>query len=204
MPNTRSSSFTFPGRNNPCARRQLVEQWDHELSSQSPRPNFVIHLLAPDAHPYTWKWVAKHTASADDSAHTDGTLLWLRKGTVVGGLQNLANADIKTLARMTDDCFLHGKSPGLTSPTPEIPPFDLELLAILCCPETHQKLQPAAPPILEKLNQQIATGRLHNRSGRVLDEKVSAALVRADGKYLYPMQQNIPILLVDEAIPLTR
>ena len=62
-----------------------------------------------------------------------------------------------------------------------IPPFDLELLNILCCPETHQKLQLAAPPILEKLNQQIAAGSLHNRAGRALDEKVAAGLVRADG-----------------------
>ena len=29
-----------------------------------------------------------------------------------------------------------------------------------------------------------------------------AALVRADGAYLYPIQDKIPILLLDEAIPL--
>ncbi len=194
----------FPRSEQSLRARQLVEQWEHELSSQSPHPNFAIHLLAPDAHPYTWKWVAKHAAPADDSSHTDGILLWLRNGTVVAGLQNFADTEIKILTRMTDDCFLRGKSPGLSSPLPEIPPFDLELLDILCCPETHQKLQLAAPPILERLNQQVATGRLHNRAGRVLDEKVTAALVRADGKYLYPMHQNIPILLVDEAIPLLR
>ena len=194
----------FPWSEQSRLARRAVEQWDNALFSTSARTNFEIHLLAPDAQPYTWKWVAKHAASADDSSNGGATLFWLRRGVVVGGLQNTAQAGIKTLSRMTDECFLHGKSPGLSSPPPETPPFDLELLNILCCPETHQKLQLAAPPILEKLNQQIATGRLHNRVGRVLDEKVTAALVRADGKYLYPMQQNIPILLVDEAIPLTR
>ncbi len=183
--------------------RQAVEHWDHELLSQFTHPKFSIHLLAPDAHPYSWKWVNKHTVLGDDSSNNGGTLLWLRRGVVVGGLQNPAHAGVKILSRMTDECFLQGKQPGWTSQSADAFPFDIELLNILCCPETHQKLQLAAPPILEKLNQQIATGQLRNRAGRVLAENIAAALVRADGKYLYPLRQNIPILLVDEAIPLT-
>jgi uncharacterized protein YbaR (Trm112 family) len=31
-------------------------------------------------------------------------------------------------------------------------------------------------------------------------EQIIAGLVRADGRSLYPISQNIPILLVDEAI----
>lgn len=194
----------FPGSEQSICARQAVEKWGHEHLSPSTHLNFNIHLLAPDAQTYTWKWVNKHAALAGDSGDNGGTLLWLRQGAVVGGLQNPAQAGAKTLSRMTDECFLHRKNPGWSYQPAEIPTFDLELLKILCCPETHQKLQLAAPPILEKLNQQIAAGQLHNRAGRALDEKVTAGLIRADGKYLYPMRQNIPILLLDEAIPLTR
>jgi uncharacterized protein YbaR (Trm112 family) len=194
----------FPWSEHSLRARRLVEKWEHELMSHSASSKFDVYLLDPDAHPYTWKWVAKNATLADDSENIGETLLWLCQGAVAGGLQNIMLAEIKSLSRMTDECFLHGKRPGLSTPSPEPPWFDTELLDILCCPETHQKLQLAPLPILEKLNQQIASGRLHNRAGRALDEKVPAGLVRADGKYLYPMRQNIPILLVDEAIPLTR
>ena len=81
-------------------------------------------------------------------------------------------------------------------------PFDVELLNILCCPETRQKLTLADSPVLEKLNQQIAASQLQNRAGQTVREKLDGGLVRADGKYLYPIRQNIPVMLVDEAIPL--
>ncbi len=80
--------------------------------------------------------------------------------------------------------------------------FDVELLNILCCPETHQKLTLAESPVLGKLNQQIAASQLQNRAGQTVREKLDGGLVRADGKYLYPIRQNIPVMLVDEAIPL--
>jgi uncharacterized protein YbaR (Trm112 family) len=80
--------------------------------------------------------------------------------------------------------------------------IDAELLHILCCPETHQGLRVAEPPLVEKLNQQIASGGLKNRAGQPVKEKIEGGLVRADGKYLYPIRGDIPVMLVDEAIPL--
>ncbi len=77
-----------------------------------------------------------------------------------------------------------------------------DLLKILCCPETHQELRPAEPSLIEKLNQQIAAGALKNRAGQPVTEKLDDGLVRADGKFLYPVRQDIPVMLVDEAIPL--
>jgi uncharacterized protein len=81
--------------------------------------------------------------------------------------------------------------------------IDAELLKILCCPETHQPLALADAPLLEKLNGQIAAGSLKTRAGKPVPEKMDAGLVRSDGKYLYPIRHNLPILLVDEAIALT-
>jgi uncharacterized protein YbaR (Trm112 family) len=79
---------------------------------------------------------------------------------------------------------------------------DAELLKILCCPETHQAIATAEPAVVEKLNQQIAAGQLRNRAGEPVKEKIDGGLVRADGKFLYPVRQDIPIMLIDEAIPL--
>ena len=80
--------------------------------------------------------------------------------------------------------------------------MDAELLKILCCPETHQGISLADPSLVEKLNQQIAAGKLLNRGGRPLTEKIDGGLMRADGRFVYPIRQDIPVMLIDEAIPL--
>ena len=81
--------------------------------------------------------------------------------------------------------------------------IDAELLKILCCPETHQAVSVADSSLVEKLNQQIAAGKLQNRGGQPLKERIDGGLVRADGKFVYPIRQDIPVMLIDEAIPLT-
>jgi uncharacterized protein YbaR (Trm112 family) len=80
--------------------------------------------------------------------------------------------------------------------------IDPELLKILCCPETHQELRLAEPAVIDKVNSQIAAGGLRNRAGQLVQEKIEGGLTRADGKYLYPVRRNIPVMLVDEGIPL--
>lgn len=79
--------------------------------------------------------------------------------------------------------------------------MDPELLSILCCPETHQPLQPAPTELLESLNQRIREGKVRNRSGSAITERCEAGLVRQDGKALYPVRGGLPILLIAEAIP---
>ncbi len=80
--------------------------------------------------------------------------------------------------------------------------IDPELLKILCCPETHQGLRPADAALVDKLNAQMASGTLKNRAGHPVLEKLDEGLVRADGKFVYPVRRNIPVMLIDEAIPL--
>jgi len=77
-----------------------------------------------------------------------------------------------------------------------------ELLKIMCCPETHQPIAVADPALIEKLNQLIAAGQLKNRAGQPIKEKIDGGLVREDKKFAYPIRENIPIMLIDEAIPL--
>ena len=80
--------------------------------------------------------------------------------------------------------------------------MDPDLLNILCCPETHQDLRLAEPAVIEKLNGQVAAGALKNRAGQAVQEKLDGGLIRADGKVLYPIRRNLPVMLVDEGIPL--
>ena len=79
-----------------------------------------------------------------------------------------------------------------------------DLLRILCCPETYQEVRLAEPALVEKLNAQIAAGGLKNQGGQPVQEKVDGGLIRADGKVLYPIRRDIPVMLVDEGIPLAK
>jgi len=81
-------------------------------------------------------------------------------------------------------------------------PIDPGLLEILCCPETHQPLSEADAALVEKLNRQIAEGSLKNRAGKALSETLDGALVRQDRRVAYAVRDRIPILLIEEAIPL--
>jgi uncharacterized protein YbaR (Trm112 family) len=80
--------------------------------------------------------------------------------------------------------------------------IDPELLKILCCPETHQPLALAEPNLIHSLNERIQGGQIRNRAGQPVKEKIDGGLVRRDGSFLYPIRQNIPVMLIDEAIPL--
>jgi len=77
-----------------------------------------------------------------------------------------------------------------------------ELLDILACPETKQPLTFAEPTLLARLNDRIRQGQLTNRRGTSVTEPIDGGLVRKDVRYLYPIRDDIPIMLIDEAIPL--
>ena len=77
---------------------------------------------------------------------------------------------------------------------------DPELLKLLCCPETHQDLTLADSQLLDRLNKEILSGTLRNRAGRPVSLKLDGGLVRQDGRVLYPIRNNIPVMLVDEGI----
>lgn len=79
---------------------------------------------------------------------------------------------------------------------------DKELLDMLCCPETKEDVALADAALVDKLNRMAETGGLKNRGGQTVKEKMEAGLVRADRKFLYPIREDIPIMLIDEAIPL--
>lgn len=79
--------------------------------------------------------------------------------------------------------------------------IDADLLKILCCPETHQPLTLAEGSLLQRLNDQIAKNSLLNRAGKPVTRQCDGGLLRKDGQYVYPICAGIPILLIDESIP---
>jgi len=78
------------------------------------------------------------------------------------------------------------------------------VLALLCCPETHQPLTEADRKLVEMINQKIAAGQLKNRAGQPVTQPLDEGLVRFDQQVLYPVRQNIPVLLAEEAISLAQ
>jgi uncharacterized protein YbaR (Trm112 family) len=80
--------------------------------------------------------------------------------------------------------------------------IDAELLEILVCPETKQPLHLADAALLAQVNRAAAEGTLRNRGGEPVGHPLEQALVRQDGRVLYPVRDDIPIMLLDEAVEL--
>jgi uncharacterized protein YbaR (Trm112 family) len=79
-----------------------------------------------------------------------------------------------------------------------------ELLAILRCPDNQSRLSQAPDDTVRRINAAIRDGRITNRAGKQPEDQLDGGLVREDGAYLYPIIDGIPVLLRDDAIPLSQ
>lgn len=77
-----------------------------------------------------------------------------------------------------------------------------DLLDILVCPDTKQPVALAGPDVLGLLNEKIRNGELRNRGGSKVEQELREGLLREDGKVLYPIDDGIPVMLIDESIEL--
>jgi len=80
-----------------------------------------------------------------------------------------------------------------------------ELLELLRCPQTGQRLVFAAPQILTQLEAQRRAGTLRIEAIQPQwnpGEPLDAVLIREDGRVGYPVQGGIPILLPDHGFPI--
>lgn len=83
-------------------------------------------------------------------------------------------------------------------------PVDGKLLEILCCPVSKTPLTVLSAARLEKLNAAIASGNARYVGGEQVTQNMSEALVTEDNKVIYPVEDNIPILLEEKGIGTTQ
>ena len=75
-----------------------------------------------------------------------------------------------------------------------------DLLAILACPVSRQPLAHADDALLGRVNERIAAGGVQNVGGTAVSNALESALVREDGTLVYPVRDDIPVLLREEGI----
>lgn len=75
-------------------------------------------------------------------------------------------------------------------------------MEILCCPQDRSRLHAADDALVAQINRAIAAGSAVNAAGEKLTKPLDGGLVREAGDLLYPVIDQIPVMLPDEAVPL--
>ena len=78
--------------------------------------------------------------------------------------------------------------------------MDKRLLDILCCPATKVPVRPLAKSELEALNRSIAAGGVNTVEHTPVASALQAGLITTDGKLIYRIEDDIPVMLAGEAI----
>ena len=78
--------------------------------------------------------------------------------------------------------------------------MDKRLLDILCCPVTKTPVKPLGKAQLDALNRAIANGGVRTTADAAVSAPLQAGLITADGKVVYRIEDDIPVMLADEAI----
>jgi uncharacterized protein YbaR (Trm112 family) len=83
-------------------------------------------------------------------------------------------------------------------------PIDGKLLEILCCPVSKTPLIRLPVSQLKKLNDAITAGEVHYIRGEKVDRPLREALITEDSKVIYPVVDEIPILVEERGIGTTQ
>ena len=78
--------------------------------------------------------------------------------------------------------------------------IDRRLLDILCCPVTKSPVRPLSSGELEVLNRAIAARTIRTEAGATLETAATAGLITRDGRTIYRVEDDIPVMLADEAV----
>jgi uncharacterized protein YbaR (Trm112 family) len=82
--------------------------------------------------------------------------------------------------------------------------MDKRLLDILCCPVSKSPVKPLSRAQLDALNGAIQRGAVQTTTGAAIAAPLQAGLITADGKVIYRIEDDIPVMLADEAIGTTQ
>jgi uncharacterized protein YbaR (Trm112 family) len=83
-------------------------------------------------------------------------------------------------------------------------PIDGKLLEILCCPVSKTPLTRLQAKRLRRLNEAISAGNVQYVRGAAVEQPLQEALITEDSKVIYPVIDEIPILLEERAIGTTQ
>ena len=78
--------------------------------------------------------------------------------------------------------------------------IDRKLLEILVCPTTKVPVKLLGRDRLATLNRCIESGEVHYADGSRVSGPLSDALITDDGRTLYPVEDDIPVMLEENAI----
>lgn len=78
--------------------------------------------------------------------------------------------------------------------------MDNQLLDILVCPVTGAALRRLASEELDELNGRIAAGNAQYADGTAVDSGVEVGLITADGRTVYRVDDDIPVMLPELGI----
>ena len=81
---------------------------------------------------------------------------------------------------------------------------DGKLLEILCCPVSKSPLNRLERSRLDKLNAAIAAGEVETVRGHKVTHSLNEALITEDGRVVYPVVDDIPLLLEEKGIGTTQ
>lgn len=79
-------------------------------------------------------------------------------------------------------------------------PVDGKLLEILCCPVSKTPLTILGKELLDKLNAAIDSNELLYIDNSKVTDKLQEGLITEDGKVVYAVQDDIPVLLEEKGI----
>jgi uncharacterized protein YbaR (Trm112 family) len=82
--------------------------------------------------------------------------------------------------------------------------MDKRLLDILCCPVSKSPVRLLSRAQLEVINAAIRGGTVETVAGAAVGTALAAGLVTEDGKVIYRIEDDIPVMLADEAIGTTQ
>lgn len=82
--------------------------------------------------------------------------------------------------------------------------MDKRLLDILCCPVSKTPLRPLRKDELGHVNHAIAEGNVDTIDGTGIRKPLDDGLITTDGKVIYRIEDDIPVLLPEEGIGTTQ
>ncbi len=83
-------------------------------------------------------------------------------------------------------------------------PIHRELLEILCCPQSKVPVEMMSEEQVSRLNALIEAGKVAYAGGGAIEKPFSEGLITTDGRTIYRIDDDIPVMLIEQSIAADR